>query len=175
MSAKILAYLAALGLAFVHIGFVSGLPYPLSALIIFLPLLLRDVVLGRHDWALAAGFIYGLAIDFSRPDQFGVFTLSFFGMTLMNRFLFENFFTNASLWSLVILSVLDQVFLYLSSHLLSLVLIALRLSNRPLSWHEDLIILAVQFVFNFSLLFFLIKDIHQAFTERFRHSQRSPL
>ncbi|MFA6215139.1 MAG: hypothetical protein WC768_01050 [Patescibacteria group bacterium] len=96
-------------LGIVQISFLTTWPLPVSSLNLVLSLVIFLTVMINYQkglwWALGAG----LFLELYSGAMFGITTLSLIMTVLGVNFLFNNFFTNRSLYSLVILGFFGSV------------------------------------------------------------------
>jgi cell shape-determining protein MreD len=102
----------------IQVSFLTTWPVPISSLNLILSLIVFLTVLVSYQQALVWAFTGGIFLELFSALPFGVTTLGFLLTVIVINFLFNNFFTNRSLYSLVFLGFIASI----TNSLLSLVL-----------------------------------------------------
>jgi len=96
-------------LVFLQISFLSTWPFPVNSLNLILSLVIFLTAIVNYHRGLAWALGGGLMLDIYFSNLFGAATLGLFLTAFGINFLFNNFFTNRSLYSLLILGFLGTV------------------------------------------------------------------
>lgn len=102
-----LAIILALGM--IQISFLSTWPKPISLFNLILILIIFLTLISRYQQGLWLAFGGGLFLDLFSFKIFGLTTLSLILTIILINFLFHNFFTNYSFYSLTILGVIGTL------------------------------------------------------------------
>ena len=155
-------YSSILLLALLQVSFISALPYPVSGIILIFPLILWDIIREEPAQAQASAIVFSLLAGLFTYQQFGIMAVSLFAITLINLFLFNQFLTNASLYTVLALSLIDQCLWFLLSHGLVSLYAALKLFVLPHQWLFDWPINVAQCAYNFLILIWLARGTTRA-------------
>ncbi|NUM25408.1 MAG: hypothetical protein HUU49_02155 [Candidatus Buchananbacteria bacterium] len=105
----------------VQVSFLTTWPRPISSLNLMLSLITFLAVIVSYRQALIWAFVSGLFFELYTALPFGVTSLSLIFSVIAINFLFSNFFTNRSLYSLILLGFVVSVIYNLLIFLFSLV------------------------------------------------------
>jgi len=105
-------------LAFFEISFISLLPAPFNRFSLFLSVIFFISIVISYHHALWLGFLEGIILNIFSVFPFGSISLAIIISLAVINFLLNNFFTNKSLYSLVILGILGNLI-----YLINLILI----------------------------------------------------
>lgn len=103
MMSMVLQVFLLIGLGIAQISFLSTWPAPVNTVDVLLSLVIFITVLISYHRGLWWGFGAGVFLELFSSLPFGVTTLSMLFMVIMVNFLFKNFFTNRSFYSLLLL------------------------------------------------------------------------
>lgn len=92
-----------IGLGILQVSFLTTWPEPVSSLNVALGLVIFMAVIINYQRALWWAFGSSIFLELFSGDVFGITLLSTLGMVIVINILFNNFFTNRSLYSLMIL------------------------------------------------------------------------
>lgn len=116
-------------LEIVQVSFLTTWPFPINSLNLILSAIIFVTVIFNYQrglwWAFGGGVIWELYSGM----PFGISSLTFIIVAVIINFLFNNFFTNRSLYSLLILGYLGTVVYSLIVFLVSFVFLTLNLGN----------------------------------------------
>ena len=93
----------------IQIGLLNSLDDWGNRINLILCLVVFITIIFNYSSGLWAAFIGGLILDLYSPLTFGIFTLIFLIIAILANFLFTNFFTNKSLYSLLALGGLASI------------------------------------------------------------------
>jgi cell shape-determining protein MreD len=94
----------------VQVSFLTTWPVPISSLNLFLSLVIFIAVIINYHRSLLWAFVGGLFLELYSSLNFGITSLSLILTAILINFLFSNFFTNRSFYSLIILGFIGSVF-----------------------------------------------------------------
>jgi len=97
-------------LSLLQISFFSLLPWPFNFFNLFLPIIFFITIILDYQQGLWFAFGGGLIIDLFSFSNFGSITMAIIFAVVAINALFNNFFTNRSFYSLVILGFLGNIF-----------------------------------------------------------------
>lgn len=103
MKRKILFIFISLFFALLQVGFLRSLEGFWKDINLILCLAVFITVIFNYRWGLIFALISGFVADLYSPFFFGLATLSLLGSVFLINLLFINFFTNKSLYSLLVL------------------------------------------------------------------------
>lgn len=149
-------------LVLLQVGFFSALPYPINNFNLLLSLIIFTTVVLNFELALWYALGAGILIEMFSVYPYGVILISFFITAVLINWLFQHFFTNRSLYSLMVLSVIGIFFYNLLLLILNYSLYFLKLNiidiefNRFYFYHflwqlglNLALLVAAFFIFNF--------------------------
>ncbi|MDD5043337.1 MAG: rod shape-determining protein MreD [Patescibacteria group bacterium] len=117
MKKFLLLFLGAIFSVILQSGFLNSLGAPLNNINLVLCLVIFLVIIFDYRVGLLFGVLAGIFLDIYSPLFFGLSTVIFLLIALGVNFLFSNFFTNKSLYSLIVLGGVSilfyEFFLYL--------------------------------------------------------------
>ena len=90
-------------MAVFELSFISALPIPFSNFNIVISMIIFVGVLFDYPLSLYLAFAAGLILDAYSPFYFGIISLSQIFMIIIIKFIFDNLFTNKSLYTLIVL------------------------------------------------------------------------
>lgn len=90
-------------LVILQLSFFNSFDYPINILNIFLPVIIFIAIIFNYQLALYWSFFAGLLLSLFSILNFGIILISLILTVIIINFLFANFFTNKSLYSLLIL------------------------------------------------------------------------
>jgi cell shape-determining protein MreD len=114
-----------------QVSFLTTWPSPINGLNLVLSLVIFLVIIMDQKSALVWALVGGFLLELFSGLPFGATSISLLLTVLLTDFLFKNFFTNRSLYSLLILGYLGSVCYHLSS--LTIITTILLISNQSFS------------------------------------------
>lgn len=96
-----------------QISFFSLFPWPFNYFNLLLPVIFFITIILSYEQGLWFAFFSGLILDLFSFSNFGTLTLAMFCVAIIINILFNNFFTNRSFYSLIILGFLGN-FIYVT-------------------------------------------------------------
>ncbi len=151
-------------LGVVQVSFVSSLPAPLSY--IHLPLLVIIIsvtILMRFHQALAVSLITGFMMGIISYQRFGIDILILLTISVFAYIIFNNIFTNVSIYSFVIIGIFSFVLNYFMGWGLAWIYYALKIFPYSINNFFNVKIFFQYMTVNFALLFIayiFYKKIH---------------
>lgn len=106
----VLNILLVITLGIIQVSFLTTWPEPVSSLNIILSLVIFLAIIINYQKGLWVAFGSGLFVELFSGYPFGVSSLTLMLTVIFINFLFNNFFTNRSLYSLMILGFIATVF-----------------------------------------------------------------
>jgi|SRR3989344_5460425 len=123
----ILNFLAVMTLGIIQVSFLTTWPWPVSSLNLILSLVIFLAIIVNYQKGLWFAWGAGLFLELFSNLPFGLLTLSLILTVVGINFLFTNFFTNRSLYSLIILGVIATLGYNLILFIFTLLLITIGL------------------------------------------------
>lgn len=147
-------FLTIIVLGIVQISFLVTWPRPINSINIILILIIFLTIAGYYKRGLWSAVGGGLFLELFSYKVFGLTTVSLLATVLIINFLFINFFTNYSFYSLTTLGVIGTVNFYLFILLGNFILSFLGYSNWIVFWDGNFFYyLAWQVVLNLIILY----------------------
>ncbi|MDX9892962.1 MAG: hypothetical protein RB292_00920 [Patescibacteria group bacterium] len=109
MNKIILNILIIILLGIIQVSFLTTWPFPVNSFNLILSLVVFLVVIVNYHQALWLAFGAGLFLEIYSSSFFGVIVISLLILAMAVNFLFNNFFTNRSSYSLIILGILGTL------------------------------------------------------------------
>lgn len=107
-----IAILLIILISFFQISFIQALFAPINSLNIPLTLIILFVVFIKYENTLLFSFISGIVIGLMSYGRFGIDAMSFLTIAIFAHMLFNNFFTSASLYSLILIGIISYILHY---------------------------------------------------------------
>jgi len=120
---------AVLVLGIIQVSFLTTWPFPVNSLNLILSAVIFVTVIFNYQRGLWWAFGGGIFWEIYSGMPFGVSSLTLIFTVVIINFLFNNFFTNRSLYSLLILGSLGTVLYNLIIFLVSIIFLSLNLGN----------------------------------------------
>lgn len=157
-------------LVILQISFLNNLPPPWSYLNLLLGFLLFLAIISQRSFYWWAIFI-GLFLDLFSPLPFGFHLLTFCLLGIILNFLFLNFFTNQSLYSLLALATIGFLLYHSASIFVTSFFYSAGVSNLTFNFHAAAFLnIFWQYLTNL-LIIFIFFYFNQLLSLRF-HSSR---
>lgn len=96
-------------LSLFQMSFLSVMPWPLNYLNLILSIIFFVAIILDYWQGLWLALFFGLILDFFSFFHFGTITIVILITLIIIEFLFKNFFTNKSLYSLIVLGFLGNI------------------------------------------------------------------
>ena len=134
MISKILLFLFIISIGMIQVSFLTTWPDPIRSLNLILLLSVFIAIIFSYKSGLWYAFGSGLFLELYSSNGFGLIVLSLFLTVVGINMLFKNFFTNRSIYSLLLLGFIATVIYNIIFYILSFILVVLNLSQALLNF-----------------------------------------
>jgi len=156
MISIVLNIFSIIALGIIQVSFLTTWPQPVSSLNIILSLVIFLAIIINYHKSLWIAFGAGLFLELFSGYYFGITTLALLLTVIIVNFLFSNFFTNRSFYSLMILGFVATVIynLIIAGFIFGLTIVGFNIINTSFSfftqyfWQPffNLVVLAIIFI-----------------------------
>lgn len=116
-----------------QISFIQALPYPLNTISLPIVYIILSIINNHYENALGIALVSGSMIGIMIFQRFGIDALAFFAVAVLANILFHNLFTNVSLYSILLMSIISLTLFHFLTGFLAYLYFELKLfSLKPL-------------------------------------------